>query len=93
MTWTTELPTEPGWYWVKCEDAIIICGIYSGYIDKVLVIENFDYDEVPLASLSSGVQFQPVKQPDEEPPLNLAETPPATLPVYQANPRPETDQA
>ena len=66
MTWTTELPTEPGWYWVKIDDdAIIICKIYFGFSDKVLSIEGFDYnDELPLSALSFGVQFQPVKPPE-----------------------------
>ena len=65
MTWTTDQPTEPGWYWVKCVDAIVICNIYANFTDKVLMIEHFDFEDVPLASLSFGLQFQPVKPPEE----------------------------
>ena len=65
MTWTTELPTHPGWYWIRDDDFMIICNVYDRFTDKVLMIENFDFEEVPLSSLSFGLQFQPVKPPHE----------------------------
>ena len=64
MTWTTDFPTEAGWYWVKSDDLLFVCHIHHRFDDKVLMIANFDYDEVPLSSLSFGVQFQPVRPPD-----------------------------
>ena len=68
MTWTTELPTEPGWYWLKTADKIMICKIYLDleFSDKVLLIQAFGYDEELLPSAPSlAHQFQPVKPPEE----------------------------
>lgn len=70
MTWTTDSPTEPGWYWVKSDfdDSMIVCNIYHGVQSKGLMIENFDYeyDELPLLALSlEHHQFQSVKPPEE----------------------------
>ena len=66
MTWTTELPTTPGWYWVKGDDSMLICNVHPRYNGKVVMIGNFDYEEIPRSSLSFGVQFQSVKPPEEE---------------------------
>ena len=66
MTWTTELPTQPGWYWVKSDDSMFICYVRPRFDGKVIIIGSLNYEELPLTSLSFGVQFQPVKPPDEE---------------------------
>ena len=65
ITWTTDPPTEPGWYWVRGEEFLLICQIYQRFSDQVLMVENFDFEDGPLSGLSFGIEFQPVKPPED----------------------------
>ena len=79
MTWTTELPTEPGWYYRRIISAnyaeLDIVSIFNRQLSHEpihLLVERFGEDGAMLLSgYGIGLQgdvfqyeFQPVKTPD-----------------------------
>ena len=72
MTWTTELPTEPGWYYRRVigdtTEEIEIVSIYDqrwSHEPIYLLMERFGEDGATPVSVCVGYEFQPVKPPDE----------------------------
>lgn len=72
MTWTTELPTEPGWYYRRIESATLaeidIVHIYImqwSHEPINLWLERFGEDGATPVSESVRYEFQPVKPPED----------------------------
>ena len=80
MTWTTKLPTKPGWYYRRVTnpgvDEMDIVSIYESQWSHepipLLLVERFGEDgAMPVSGYVTGFQgdvfqyeFQPVKPPD-----------------------------
>ena len=72
MTWTTELPTTPGWYYRRLvsttHEEFDIFHVYEmqwSHEPINLWMERFGEDGATPVSVCVGYEFQPVKPPDD----------------------------
>ena len=69
MKWTTNKPTEPGWYWVDEHDSwkpsIVL--VHKHLTGGTLVAQECDACKTPVSEYNSSVKWSgPIQEPEAE---------------------------
>lgn len=68
MKWTTDKPTQPGWYWIKDGSAARIVELEIGTFDGVYVAWVWQVGsraQIPLERFNCGEWAGPIPEPEE----------------------------